>query len=180
MKKRKFMILLAGVILGVVFAYGGYKAVKLTGDLPFCASCHVMEPMAVSYHNDVHSGIGESGVKASCTSCHLPHDNVVNYIFTKAKTGLYELGVTALGKDKDVDWYKKLENRSKFTYDTGCMDCHEKILDKKTSKHPKELEMHAHYVLLKGTKDEISCTTCHTHVGHNGLRGELRALKPEF
>lgn len=178
--KKKFTLIFIGILLGGIMIYGGHYAVKQTGDLPFCGACHVMTPMVNSYKNDVHSGISKKGVKASCTSCHLPHDSIFNYLTTKAITGSYELAITALGKDKDVDWLKKRDNKEHYVYDSGCMSCHNEILIVKNVSNPKQIEMHDHYIALQNTNKQISCVSCHVNVGHKNLRGELNKIYPEF
>ena len=49
-----------------------------------------MEPMRDAYLNDIHGGKNRVGVKADCVACHLPHDNVLNYVFRKAYNGATE------------------------------------------------------------------------------------------
>lgn len=173
MKKMIFLILF-GFVIGLVTIFFGHKTIQITGDLPFCGACHVMEPMEKSYLNDVHSGIGKTGVKAACVDCHLPHDNIFNYLLTKAYNGTKEVFITAIGKDKDIDWLEKLNHREKFTYDSGCLNCHSNITNNLASNS--QNTMHMKYLDSNNT---LSCVSCHKQVGHSGLRGELHKFDPE-
>jgi napC/nirT cytochrome c family protein len=45
--------------------------------------------MVIAYQDDIHSGKGKTGIKAQCVDCHLPHDNIVKYVYQKAKNGVF-------------------------------------------------------------------------------------------
>ena len=179
MKKNILIIGLIGIFIGLVISWISYEGIHRTGDENFCVSCHEMRPMVNAYHADVHGGAGKSGIKVSCVSCHLPHDNIFNYIFTKAKNGVTELPIHFFGDPDSIDWYKKRNEREHFVYDGGCISCHGNFeTNKNISKKGKQ--MHKHYRKLLNTDKQIGCASCHIEMGHNGLRSMLNYYKPEY
>lgn len=171
MKKIIFLVF-CGFLIGFITIFFAQKMIKITGNLPFCGACHVMEPMENSYLKDVHSGIGSSGIKAACVDCHLPHDNLINYLTTKIHNGVKEVFITAINHDENINWLEKLENRKKFVYDSGCLNCHSNIKDNLLASTKQNL-MHKKYF---DSNQTLSCVSCHKHVGHKGIRGELNQL----
>ncbi len=89
-KKIALGVFIAGGAIGMLVSLGIAQMIHATGDDKFCVSCHVMEPMRDAYLNDIHGGKNRVGVKADCVACHLPHDNVLNYVFRKAYNGATE------------------------------------------------------------------------------------------
>lgn len=179
MKTKIFFILLVGVFLGFVFSYTTYEVIEKTSTPEFCMKCHEMAPMRASYDTDVHGGAGRTGIRVNCVECHLPHDNLFNYVFTKAKNGLTEVKTHFFGDVKSINWHKLREKRAKFVYDDGCIKCHTNYLTNKKFKK-KALKMHKHYKSLKGTKKKLGCASCHNEVGHNGLNNMLNIYHPQY
>lgn len=179
MKKSILIIGLGGVFLGLVLSWITYEGIHRTGSENFCVSCHEMRPMVNAYHDDIHGGKGKSGIKVSCVSCHLPQDNIFNYIFTKAKTGVAEVGIHFLGNPDAIDWHEKRNDREHFVYDGGCISCHSNF---KTNENisKKGKQMHQHYTKLLDTDKQIGCASCHIEIGHKGLRSMLNYYKPEY
>ncbi|ASM37253.1 cytochrome c3 family protein [Campylobacter sputorum] len=181
MKKKIFYFILIGLIIGVMGSYTTTIALTKTSSDKFCVVCHEMDPMVASYRHDVHGGKGDLGFKAQCVDCHLPHDSLVNYIYTKAKNGVVE-GYIHFFKDVDqINWLENRKNRLRFVFDDGCVKCHQNIYEN-SKLSPKGLEMHAHYRKVKLGGKEIGCTSCHLEVGHKNLRSVLNyyAKEPEY
>ncbi|MBZ7977219.1 NapC/NirT family cytochrome c [Campylobacter sp. RM12654] len=167
--KKTIIFVSSIVVLTLIFVFLSHKAIQMTGDDKFCASCHVMQPMKEAYITDVHGGNNNLGIKANCVDCHLPHDNIVNYLSTKAYNGIKEFSITAIGADEKIDWYEKLNHKKDYVYDSGCLKCHQDIT-KINSKNEMQNTMHKRYL---DYANELKCVSCHTHVGHDGLRGKL-------
>ncbi|MBE2985381.1 NapC/NirT family cytochrome c [Campylobacter sp. RM9344] len=185
MKKVVFLT----IILTLVAVFGGYHVIKATGEYPFCGSCHEWDG-AIAQTNladPIHGGSNPKGLGAKCTDCHLPHDSLANYIFTKAKNGIAE-GITTLTGDPDKkDWIANREYaRKNYTFDSSCLNCHADIVktsDANATRQilpvnslPEEIatlseagRMHMKYLEFKGTGDEMKCTDCHKNVGHKEL-----------
>lgn len=176
---RKIAILSFGLLIGIIFSWLTYEGLHRTSDHNFCVICHEMSPMVISYKTDVHGGAGRSGFKAKCVDCHMPHDNIFNYIFTKAKNGLIEGSIHFFGDPSNIDWHKNRQRKEEFVYEDGCIKCHENYINL-PNLNPKAKKMHEHYETLKTTSKKINCISCHYEIGHNGLRSILNYYKPEL
>ncbi|MBF6670191.1 NapC/NirT family cytochrome c, partial [Campylobacter sp. RM12327] len=160
MKKKILSFICIGFLIGVVVCYAMYEGVTRTSGEKFCIVCHEMAPMLASYHNDVHGGAGKMGIKAQCVDCHMPHNNIFNYIFTKAKNGVVE-GYIHFFKDVDqINWLENRKNRLRFVFDDGCLKCHANFQNLPEIS-PKGKQMHEHYTSLLNTDKKIGCASCH-------------------
>ena len=180
MKQKLFLSMLVGigVLIGVILCYGTYYGMHKTSDEKFCVLCHEMDPMVIAYKDDVHGGNGKVGASAKCVDCHLPHDNLINYIFTKAKNGVVEGSIHFFGNPEAINWIERRDHRASFVFDKGCLECHGNILNDISSTAQAQ-KMHQHYQSLLGTDKEIKCASCHIDAGHRGLRTILNYYKPE-
>ncbi|WP_191337831.1 cytochrome c3 family protein [Helicobacter pullorum] len=181
MKKTILLIIFISVVVTLVATYGGYKAIKVTGEYPFCGSCHAWDGAIAETNvaDKVHGASNPKGVQATCAECHLPHDSLHNYLFTKAKNGLAEGWTTLTGDPIKKDWLGNREHaRKNYTFDSSCLQCHSNAFveanDLKTSSISK---MHQKYLEFKGTDEAMKCTDCHKHVGHTNLGGTLFEAK---
>jgi len=67
-------IAIAGFFAGIVFWGGFNTAMEATNSLEFCVSCHEMrDTVYVEYKQSAHYR-NPSGVRATCSDCHVPHD----------------------------------------------------------------------------------------------------------
>lgn len=183
MNRMKFGLLLA-CVLGLVslgISLIGAEVVKATGDEQFCGACHEMKPMVEAYRHDIHGGSNRVGFKAECADCHLPHDNAFNYLLKKATSGLNDVYKVTLTDTSKIDWLGKRERREEFVYDSGCLSCHQGLLEKTVASNPKSLEMHGHYQKRQQEGEALQCVSCHLTIGHNGeLRSRLNETQPEY
>ncbi len=183
MTKAKLYILMfiaIGALVGMSISYLTYYGIHETSGEKFCVSCHEMDPMVMAYKSDVHGGNGELGASAKCVDCHLPHDNLPNYIYRKAINGAVEVGIHFFGNPDEVDFYAKHEHRDSIVYDTGCLECHGNVLNTDLASPSKQAKkMHKHYKKLKGTAKEVKCASCHFDAGHKNLRSYMNYYKPE-
>lgn len=180
MKKIIFLTIIATFIVTLVVTYGGYKAVKVTGEYPFCGSCHAWdgEIAKTNLKDNVHGSANPKGVQASCTDCHLPHDSFVNYMITKAKNGISEGYTTLTGDPSKKDWLGNREHaRANYTFDSSCLKCHQNLFETKEGEKKNINKMHAQYLSLKDSQDALKCTSCHKHVGHKDLGETLYKIQ---
>ncbi len=177
MKKILFIIGITFVVT-LFLVWSGHKVVKVTGDAPFCGSCHSWDgEIAKTHLNDkIHGSGNPKGLQATCTDCHLPHSSLIAYLGVKARNGIAEGWTTLTSDPTKKDWLAERKNaREHYTYDSSCLECHKGLLENanKTELADKpSSKMHLKYVQFKNTKDELTCTSCHKFVGHDGL-GEL-------
>ena len=157
-----------------VWAFLGWTGTELmfhaTDGAEFCGNCHVMSPMVDSYLEDVHGGKNVSGFRAICLQCHLPHNSPLDYGLAKARTGLHDLWAQWTYDLEKIDWVSKRERREEYTYDSGCLSCHQN-LERSTMASNKAFVAHRPYFQKTTQK---TCVTCHAHVGHFELLHSLR------
>lgn len=158
----------------------GVEIVKRTSNAEFCSSCHIMTPMVETFKRDTHGGNNVHGFVANCTDCHLPHNNTLNYLWHKGKMGANDLFKVALTDTAKINWYAKRQERETFVFDSGCLDCHQKLFERTQVGNPKSLETHGIYLANLHSDSPLHCVSCHVTVGHNGeMRSELNKLYPE-
>ncbi|MFO1446369.1 NapC/NirT family cytochrome c [Bacillus sp. Bva_UNVM-123] len=159
----------------ILFAFLFTEVIHATGKVEFCSSCHEMGTFVETYERDTHGGANKVGVKADCTSCHLPQDSQIDHVATKVVSGTKEVVMHITGNYSEKKYYDNRKNREDFVYSSGCISCHQEIESGKVkTDNEKAKKMHTYYLSKKGTDIKIECVSCHTDVGHNGeLRKEL-------
>ncbi|RXJ69542.1 cytochrome C [Halarcobacter ebronensis] len=177
--KKLIFIGIGGVIIGLLLSLVTHTGLHMTSNDKFCVVCHEMRPMVAAYENDVHGGKGKVGIKVSCVSCHLPEDNLLEYIAIKARNGLIEGTEHFFGDVDSINWQENRKKRKEFVYDKGCINCHT-TYKTNSAISKKGLQMHEHYDSLKNTDKKISCASCHVEVGHTGLRSMINYYNPEY
>ena len=143
--------------------------IHYTSDDEFCSSCHSHQPIGSSYRASLHGGNNPTGWRASCSDCHIPHDNAVHYIWVKAIHGVVDPTMEILKDPYDIDWHGHREKRNNYVYDSGCLSCH-KYLESRTEGNPKAFLPHRQYFQQS---DSPQCVECHQHVGHDELGHHL-------
>lgn len=163
-KKIKYLMIALGVVPIVVLTswMTTETMVQKTADEEFCGSCHTMAPMVAAYRADVHGGDHPQGVRAKCTQCHIPDDNVAVYILTKARFGLHDAWAQMTYDLDAIDWHAKRAHRELYVFDSACLGCH-KELQQATMSQPAAFVAHRPYFL---GETQMKCVSCHSHVGH--------------
>lgn len=136
--------------------------VEQTSDVEFCGSCHTMAPMVAAYRADIHGGSHPQGVRAKCTQCHIPADNVFSYMAAKARFGLHDAWAQMTYDLDAIDWQAKRAHREMYVFDSACLGCH-KELESATMSQPAAFVAHRPYFL---GETQMKCVSCHPHVGH--------------
>ncbi len=174
MKRRKQILYVLGglALLFLVLTVGwmvteaGFEA---TSNAEFCGLCHVMQPMVAAYQDSVHGGNNPAGVAASCSDCHVDHSNPVAYYYTKARSGTIDTWVALTSNEFAIDWQARREERDRFVYDSGCLQCHSNLENISAGK-----DAHAKY--FAGLID-AQCVDCHESVGHANLNEHLLLME---
>jgi len=141
------------------------EGLNRTADIDFCMSCHSMEQFQPSYEADIHGGKNSYGIQVNCTNCHLDHSSSTAYFISKAQKGMHDLYVETFHDTEAIDWEAKRDHRESYTYDSGCLSCHNN-LQRATMGNNKAFI--AHYDYFAGTSND-QCVTCHKHVGHKNM-----------
>lgn len=106
-----------GMIVGLGFyiLYLSQAASYLSDDPVTCINCHVMTTEYVTWNHSAHRNV------ATCNDCHVPHDNVFNKYYFKAKDGLYHASVYTLRAEPQSITMRKPSER---VVQNNCIRCH--------------------------------------------------------
>ncbi|WP_053978307.1 cytochrome c nitrite reductase small subunit [Mangrovimonas xylaniphaga] len=153
---RTLSVVLIAVVLGMgLFMAKEAELVSYLSDDPqACVNCHVMTPV---YNSWMHSSHREW---ASCNDCHVPHNNLANAYFFKAKDGLYHASVFTARAEPEVI---KMREESEEVVQDNCLRCH--IQQVTQVKYNGWLEMH------NGNRTDRKCWSCHREVPHGRVHG---------
>ena len=171
MYKAPFAVVLAVVVvsLGVTSSWMIMEAaLQRTSGPAFCTTCHTMDPFARTYRADVHGGSNAGGLAAQCTDCHLRHDGVASYLWTKTRFGLHDIWAQLTHDLDAIDWRAGLSHRADYVFDSGCLQCHRELGEARGNNRA----FVAHRPYFLGEIDR-KCVGCHQHVGHRDLAAAL-------
>ena len=158
---RQIALFFIAVIIGLgLFMMKEARVTSYLSDDPqACVNCHVMTPVYNSWMNSSHREW------ANCNDCHVPHDNIVNKYFFKAKDGLYHASVFTARAEPDVI---KMQEASQEVVQQNCIRCH---LQQVTQvKYDGWIEEH------QEKRTGRQCWECHKQVPHGKLHG-LTSIK---
>ena len=145
--------------------------IHATGDYEFCTGCHSHIPIGTSFREDIHGGNNSAGWRATCSQCHIPHDNALHYLWVKGVHGVVDPTMEILKDPYDIDWHGNRERREHYVYDSGCLECH-KFLQETSEANRKSFRPHRKY--FDKEEEGLSCVGCHKHVGHANLGIHLK------
>nr|WP_245583260.1 NapC/NirT family cytochrome c [Oceanospirillum beijerinckii] len=161
----KWTLLLSTLALIIIAGWATTDyALHKTSDAAFCGSCHSMKPMQASFLQDKHGGHSTTGIQALCTDCHLPQDNYISYLYMKGKNGAWDVWKEFVLGAGDVDWHAKRAEANRYTYDSGCLKCHNTLISA-SELNNKQFVAHKPYFQKRTEK---TCVDCHK-VGHKNL-----------
>lgn len=167
-------IAIGGSLLGL-FVVASWALVDTgihkTADYEFCTSCHSHAPIGTSYRADLHGGNNASGWRATCSQCHIPHDNSLHYMWVKGLHGVIDPTMELLKDPYDINWHANRQRGEEYVYDSGCLSCH-KFIQETSLASGKAFLPHRKY--FSKTDDSLSCVGCHEHVGHANLGAHLQ------
>ena len=140
-----------GVFVGlVIYIFNVSNAVSYLSDDPeTCINCHVMVPQYATWNHSSHRE------NATCNDCHVPHDNVFNKYFFKAKDGMRHATIFTLRQEPQVIFIK--EEGKQVVHD-NCVRCHNELLNDSKLITQTNFELHS--------KTERECWECHREVPH--------------
>lgn len=152
---RSTAIVLVAMIVGLGFFLLKLSnaASYLSDDPQACVNCHIMTPQYITWTHSSHREV------ADCNACHVPHNNVVNKYFFKAKDGLYHASVFTARAEPEVIVAKQA---SANVIQNNCIRCHQnQVTDAKTASFvPDHME----------NRTGRTCWECHRTVPHGRVR----------
>lgn len=147
------------VLVGMIVGLGFYilhlsKAASYLSDDPkTCINCHVMTTEYITWNHSSHRNV------ATCNDCHVPHDNVFNKYYFKAKDGLYHASVYTMRMEPQTI---TMREPSKVVVQNNCIRCHkDQVTDAKMISW---VESH------KESRLDRTCWECHKETPHGRVR----------
>lgn len=150
-KWRIPVIIVSGILAGLFFYLGHISRVAsyLSDDPTTCMNCHIMAPQYATWNHSAHRE------KTNCNDCHVPHNNVFNKYFFKAKDGIRHATMFTLRREPQVIFIK--EEGEKVVQE-NCIRCHSDLLsDEKLMNRTMAYEHH---------RGERQCWECHRETPH--------------
>ncbi len=151
-QKWKFPVLIiTGSIIGLIaFILYTSNAVSYLSDNPeTCINCHIMVPQYSTWQHSSHRE------NATCNDCHVPHNNVFNKYYFKAKDGLRHASMFTLRMEPQVIF---IHEAGKKVVHNNCIRCHSELLTDSKLNTQTKLEHH--------NKTDRECWECHREVPH--------------
>lgn len=145
------VMFVSSLLLGLVlFLFYISKAHSYLSDEPeTCTNCHIMSPQYATWSHSSHREV------ANCNDCHVPHNNVFNHYYFKAKDGLRHSTIFTLRNEPQVIFIK---SEGAEVVHNNCIRCHNQLLvDPKLNA---SVENHT------GHMTDRRCVECHRTVPH--------------
>ncbi|MBN2863206.1 MAG: cytochrome c nitrite reductase small subunit [Bacteroidales bacterium] len=145
------VIIILAVFTGLAF-YSLYisNAPSYLGDKPeTCVNCHIMAPQYATWFHSSHRE------RTNCNDCHVPHNNILNKYYFKAKDGLRHATIFTLRKEPQVIFIK---DEGKEVVHTNCIRCHTELLT--------DSRLLAYTRKTHEFRMDRKCWECHTETPH--------------
>jgi len=140
----------AGLLVYLVYISKAHS--YLSDDPKTCVNCHIMAPQYATWSHSAHREV------TNCNDCHVPHDNVFNKYYFKAKDGMRHATIFTLRREPQVIFIKE---EGKHVVQQNCIRCHSNLL---ASKDVSPYTDHYHSV-----RSERQCWSCHREVPHGSV-----------
>ena len=152
-------IIITGAFVGLfVYTFFHSRAYSYLSDNPrTCVNCHLMSPYYATWTHSSH------GRNTTCVDCHVPHNNILNKYYFKAKDGLRHSAVFTMRAEKTP--LQAIPASSQVIMN-NCIRCHEQLNTEfvKTGRMDfKEMKKHGGQ----------ACWDCHREVPHTRSRSEV-------
>jgi cytochrome c nitrite reductase small subunit len=151
-ERWKFPVLMAAAVFtGLsVFTFYISNAHSYLGDEPkTCVNCHIMAPQYTTWFHSSHREV------TNCNDCHVPHNNIFNKYFFKAKDGLRHATMFTLRLEPQVIFIK---DAGREVVHKNCIRCHSTLL---TDSRLMAYNMETHNFRM-----ERKCWDCHRESPH--------------
>ena len=115
----KLPVIIVSAIFAGLFFFTVYisNAPSYLGDRPeTCVNCHIMAPQYTTWYHSSHRE------KTHCNDCHVPHNNVFNKYYFKAKDGLRHATMFTLRLEPQVIF---IHEAGREVVHRNCIRCHE-------------------------------------------------------
>ncbi len=160
--------------LGVIFWGGFNTAMEATNTMEFCISCHEMEENVYQEYKQTIHYSNRSGVRASCSDCHVPDPWVHKFIRKiKASQELYHKALGTIDTPEKFDkkrltLAKNVWRTMKETDSRECRNCHD--FDSMNPENQKKRSRKQH---VNGMQAGNTCIDCHKGIAHKKVHDQL-------
>jgi cytochrome c nitrite reductase small subunit len=142
--------LVAVLLITIVYLFITSRAVSYLSDEPeTCVNCHVMTPQYITWSHSSHRNV------AVCNDCHVPHNNMANKYFFKAKDGLRHATVFTLRNEPQVIFIKEAGIN---VVQDNCIRCHNHLIT--------DIKLNAYNTESDHFRKERLCWECHRETPH--------------
>ena len=150
-KWRFPVLIIAGIFIGLgLFTVYLSKAPSYLSDNPeTCVNCHIMSPQYATWNHSSHREV------ANCIDCHVPHNNLFNKYFFKAKDGLRHSTLFALRMERQVI---RILEPGAMAVQKNCVRCHERLLV--------DPKLEGSIAMFRAVREGRRCIECHREVPH--------------
>jgi len=176
-------------IAGIIFWGGFNTAMEATNTMEFCISCHEMKNNVYEEYKPTIHYSNRTGVRASCSDCHVPDPWVHKMIRKVEATGeLYHKAIGTIDtpekfEENRLRLAKRVWKSMKKTDSRECRNCHNF-----ESMAPQFQKLRARKQHLNAFKEGQTCIDCHKGIAHNDVRHlltdeeieKLEAPNPKF
>ncbi len=145
------VIFITSIMIGLIlFLFYVSKAHSYLSDNPkTCTNCHIMAPQYATWNHSSHREV------AHCNDCHVPHNNVFNKYYFKAKDGMRHATIFTLRAEPQVI---QIREEGASVVQNNCIRCHSKLLT--DPKLADNVEAH------RAHRTDRRCWECHREVPH--------------
>ncbi len=145
------VILISGILAGLLFYVIHISRMDsyLSDDPSTCMNCHIMAPQYATWNHSSHRE------KTNCNDCHVPHNNVLNKYYFKAKDGLRHATIFTLRREPQVIFIKEA---GKEVVQDNCIRCHSDLLTNE--------KVLSYTLVYHHERTERQCWECHRETPH--------------
>jgi cytochrome c nitrite reductase small subunit len=143
------------IILGIFIGLSAYTAyisnfTSYLSDKPeTCMNCHIMAPQYATWNHSSHREV------ASCNDCHVPHNNVFNKYYFKAKDGFRHASIFTMKAEPQVIFIKE---EGKEVVHNNCIRCHKELIKDDNLRNLASIHFNH--------RTERECWECHRETPH--------------
>lgn len=162
------------IMIGALLVVGGKVSLDQTNTVEFCISCHEMKDNNYEEYSHTIHARNRTGVKATCSDCHVPHEFVdtmirkvlaANDVFQHF-TGRIDTKVKF--EEHRLEMAKSVWLRMKETDSRECRNCHD-VKAMATEIQGKTAQKQ-HQKLADGSR---TCIDCHFGIAHKQPGGNF-------
>ncbi len=145
------VLILTGIFTGfALYSFYISRASSYLGDKPeTCVNCHIMAPEYATWYHSAHRE------KTNCNDCHVPHNNIFNKYFFKAKDGIRHAAIFTLRREPQAIFIKEAGRKAVHK---NCIRCHEYLLT--------DSKLLSYGDTMLWARMERNCTDCHRDTPH--------------